>query len=416
MRSRSPTTARNGAARLACLLASLLPAGCAWVGSGPATQPVMTAKTRRPPTDPSATARRPPESDLEAIEQFLERTKEYAVRTPPAVPTETVAPPRNPEPVSTPPLTREDEPERIAATDTANGAARANAQMALPESPPAEPKLALPVLQSISVVPEKPVETRRAAPPKAPMTNTGLEVLPPSPRPSLDDVLVQLREEVKTADDAEAYWQLRFVQLALDHREDLFETVPGLTEETNKLMQATFKATVAVRDFLANPTATGEKAVEAVDDLHQELADRADPEVASVALCRQVVTFGVYDEMGASEFLAGRAIHTIVYSEVRNLRSKLNDDGRFETRLATRLELLTRDGTSVWQKEEPEIVDTCRRRRTDFFIAQRITLPPTLPAGDYVLKVFVEDQISQRAAEATHPLTIASPLSVAKRP
>ena len=85
-----------------------------------------------------------------------------------------------------------------------------------------------------------------------------------------------------------------------------------------------------------------------------------------------------------------------MYSEIANLRAEKTAEGLFQTRLGTRLEVLTADGKSVWQREELEIVDTCRRRRSDFFIAQRVTLPPTLPAGDYVLRA------SNRMTHAQH--------------
>jgi hypothetical protein len=74
---------------------------------------------------------------------------------------------------------------------------------------------------------------------------------------------------------------------------------------------------------------------------------------------------------------------------------------------------LTAAGQSIWQHEEPEIVDICRRRRTDFFVAQRITLPPTLSAGDYVLKVLMEDRLSGKANEGTCVFTIGMPVSMA---
>ena len=98
-----------------------------------------------------------------------------------------------------------------------------------------------------------------------------------------------------------------------------------------------------------------------------------------MAFCRKVVTFGVYEEMAPESFVAGRGIRTIAYTEIRDFRSERNEDGQYLTRLATRLEVLTADGRSVWGHEESDIVDLCRRRRTDFFIAQRVALPPTLP-------------------------------------
>jgi hypothetical protein len=159
--------------------------------------------------------------------------------------------------------------------------------------------------------------------------------------------------------------------------------------------------------------AGGEDAVSRAEELVHALADRADPIVPTVALCRKVVTFGSYDEMTEEEFVAGRTTQTILYCEVRNFRSEKTSDGLHRTVLGTRLEILTSNGQSVWQHEEPEIVDLCRRRRTDFFIAQRITLPPTLSPNDYVLKVLVEDKLSGKANEATHPFTIGLPTSIA---
>ena len=119
--------------------------------------------------------------------------------------------------------------------------------------------------------------------------------------------------------------------------------------------------------------------------------------------------------MADTEFVAGRGSQTIVYCEIRNFRSEQANDGSYRTVLATRLELLTDAGASVWQHEEPEIVDACRRRRSDFFIAQRVTLPPTLAAGRYVLKVLVEDKLSGKASEATHSFEVVGSGAVASR-
>jgi hypothetical protein len=169
---------------------------------------------------------------------------------------------------------------------------------------------------------------------------------------------------------------------------------------------------MGVRRLAIDPLGVGAHALERIDELRQAVADRGDPIVVEVALCRNVVTYGVYEEMPPEAFVAGRTTQTIAYSEVRNFRSELSDDGTYSTVLATRLEVFTVDGHSVWQHEEPEIKDMCRRRRTDFFIAQRITLPPTLPAGDYVLKVMVEDKLSGRASEASHPFALLPAIAI----
>ena len=129
-----------------------------------------------------------------------------------------------------------------------------------------------------------------------------------------------------------------------------------------------------------------------------------------------MLTFGVYDEMDESDFVAGKTLQTIVYSQIDNFRPQRAEDGQYETRLGTRLDLINAAGESVWTHEEPEIVDRCRRRRGDFFIAQRITLPPTLPVGEYTLKLSVEDKGAGRMAETNRPMKLLAPVSVAKRP
>ena len=152
----------------------------------------------------------------------------------------------------------------------------------------------------------------------------------------------------------------------------------------------------------------------ALERLQREVSETIDPEVSAVALCRKVVTFGVYEEAATEDFVAGRPIQTIVYSEIRHLRTQELENEIYETRLAARLELFTADGTSVWTKEEPDVVDRCRRVRSDFFIAQRISLPVTLSAGDYILKIFVEDKIAGRATESSLPVRILSAASLVR--
>ena len=67
----------------------------------------------------------------------------------------------------------------------------------------------------------------------------------------------------------------------------------------------------------------------------------------------------------------------------------------------------------MWVREEPEVEDVCRRRRADFFLAQRVSFPPTLPAGDYVLKVTITDKLSGLVGGADCLFTVQAPISVA---
>ena len=270
------------------------------------------------------------------------------------------------------------------------------------------------MLKSLTILAALPPKQNPSDPPKRQTTNAPLDVSQGGQQPSLDQLLIHLQSQAQAGSDVEAQWRLRLVQLAMGRDDQSLNPSPDLSKGANRLLTALLKTAVAVRDLARSPMSTGLAALETADELRRELADQADPVVSAIALCRRVVTFGVYDEMDEADLVAGSAVQTIVYCEIRNLQSQATGDGLYETRLGTRLELLTAEGRSMWQSEEPEIVDRCRRRRMDFFIAQRVTLPPTLPAGDYVLKVLVEDKLSGRANEATYPLAISSPLSIAK--
>jgi len=70
--------------------------------------------------------------------------------------------------------------------------------------------------------------------------------------------------------------------------------------------------------------------------------------------------------------------------------------------------VLTPDGRSVWQHQEPDIVDTSRQRRNDFFLAQMVALPATLEPGEYVLKVSVQDELSGKSNQAIHRFSVGT--------
>lgn len=281
----------------------------------------------------------------------------------------------------------------------------ANAQVSISDTNP--PRLAVPVVRVVSIrATDKP---RNALPPSAEPSGTVNESLKITGQRSaltIDRIIEHFEDQVEQHRDFDSEWRLRLVQLAFDREFSSLESGAHLSSDARRIMRAVFDAERSIRAVARDALLPGNEALTLVDELRGVLADRADPIVSSVALCRKVAAFGVYDELPDDSFVAGRAIQAIAYSELRNLRSERTSDHRFRTLLRTRLEVLTAGGTSVWQHESAEIEDVCRRRRTDFFVAQRLTLPATLAAGDYVLKVYVEDKLSGRGTEVAHQFRI----------
>ncbi len=350
------------------------------------------------------------DNSLAAIEEFLQRTSQYRATgsdSAMGIPASPVLFPKEGDKVMPAPIE-----ERGATTPVES--VTTNAQITIEDAHERRPAIPIPAVVAVSIGSSKTVETRPVEQQATKATNLAMDVRANPMRPTFDDLLADLAKQVEEKKDFDAQWRLRLGQLAAGRDEDAMAIVKKLPEDQARLLTDLIDAAMAVRDAARDPLLNGETALATVDDLRDTLADRADPSVESIAFCRKVSTFGVYEKMSREDFVAGRKIQTIVYSEIRNLRAQRTTDDRFETRLSTRMAVYSDNGNIVWERDEPEIVDSCSQRRTDFFIAQRISLPATLPTGPYVLKVLVEDKLGGRASESMHEFEIFAPVSVAQ--
>lgn len=357
---------------------------------------------------------------LSAVEEFLRRTEQYEVAA-------MAEPQPDDEPGAAPPADEHDASPVVNAPPTAAGDS-ANASVAqsddglgpmnstptnrVPQPVLAIPVLAIPVLESISVRASEP-DDDAVENPVAGTANQPLDMRLPAPVVAGAEFMDELLEQATREASLASWWRAGLASVAVD-RQFSPDTSASTTDDIDMAVyRATLDAVRSARRVTLDPTLPAHDAVRSAQRLLAAVSQRADPIVPLVTLCRKVATFGVYDEILPDALMAGRPIHAIVYCEIENLRSDQTTEGRFRTVLATRIEVLSVAGESVWLHEEPEIVDLCRRRRGDFFVAQKINLPPTLRPGDYVLKIMVEDKLSGRVAEGMLELSITSPTSVA---
>jgi hypothetical protein len=143
-----------------------------------------------------------------------------------------------------------------------------------------------------------------------------------------------------------------------------------------------------------------------------EMADRlrsqAELSIATLALCTSVRTFGDYDPIDPARFAAGKAHDVILYCELQNFSSQLDENKLWQTRLSKDAVLYTENGIAVWNDKTETVTDSARQRRHDFFIVKRMRIPANLAVGRYLLKVSLVDQQASRVAEATLPIIIAA--------
>jgi hypothetical protein len=138
------------------------------------------------------------------------------------------------------------------------------------------------------------------------------------------------------------------------------------------------------------------------------LRSQADLHIPTMVLCSRVDGFGVYEPIEPPRFMAGREHPVIVYCEVQNFTSQLDDDQRWETKLSQEAVLYTETGMQVWQDQAHTVRDRSRNRRRDFFVVKLVRLPANLTIGQYVLKVTIIDQHGGQVAEASVPVQVVA--------
>jgi hypothetical protein len=182
------------------------------------------------------------------------------------------------------------------------------------------------------------------------------------------------------------------------------DALPGVTERERELLakMQEFFSQVGVK--LAE-TGDPEVLVAEVDALHRKLSRQPKLVVAQASLCTRVGGFGDYDEFsrnvdGQYAFLAHSAQQAVVYVEIEDFTSELNERGQWVTALSQQLVVISeRDGIPVWREDWQPGVDTSRKQRDDFFIVQVVTLPERLSVGRYNLKIRIRDDRSGAEAE-----------------
>ncbi len=187
--------------------------------------------------------------------------------------------------------------------------------------------------------------------------------------------------------------------------------IAGLNSEDREVLAALMDG---ISNFRTSVRADGNlllsKKVRPLLELGERLRSQAELTIPVVALCRKVDGFGVYEPIEPTRFPAGRENPAIVYCEVENFSSQLDEQKRWTTMLAEEVVLYDeQNGLEVWrEKQTRSIVDYSRNRRHDFFLVKMIKLPANLTIGRYLLKVSVVDQQVQRVAENTVAVEIVA--------
>ena len=285
---------------------------------------------------------------------------------------------------------------------------RANQPLDVNDLPAEQPKLpARPVVLNLTVSePQNAAVTSND--PADVGANQSVAIAPAESVASLEK-LIELSTAELEDDPANAakQWELSLLHLAADEPDAAAEVSPAIAEESRELITRSVAAVEKTAELLENPITSADEALVAVNRLREQVRQRAELSIPTVTFCSRVTSFGVYDELPDTALMAYQPNRVIVYTELENFHSELDESGLYRTNLETRLELFSDAGESLWVRDGKQIEDVARRQREDFFLPELITLPSDIGPGDYVLKVTVTDLVAGRSNEANHRFTIA---------
>jgi hypothetical protein len=368
----NPTTAAPGAQATAAQPANGIASPSAATGTGPRPQPAVSAAP-----DLNATASATPVAANRPVVQAMQPVQ--------ALP---------PEP--------------------APAAAAASGGSAIEASPLPQP-LKLPVPERGAKLPRiEIVDIRPAAGPIGPpvpeaASSANQPVQPVAAQRGQD--LVSVIGELETAVKAhpehlDDQFKLRLLYLATGQEEKAADPISGADPVQTGLLNALFRAVAAGKNALRKPSERGTPALTAVDELRRLIAQQSPVIIPKVALVTRVNSFGDYDAVNPPRFPAGAGVHVFLYAEVANFRSEPTGDGRLRTVLNEKVEIFDATGKIIWQQTAAGIEDRVLSPRRDFFVPLEIQLPAETPAGEYVLKVTIEDVLGATTDQQRMTFTI----------
>jgi len=220
-------------------------------------------------------------------------------------------------------------------------------------------------------------------------------------------LIEQLEEAVrKNPQQLDDQFKLRLLYLATGQSgkaTDVFKDVDSVQVE---MLSALFKTVASAQDALRDPISAAPAALTAVDELQRVISQQSPIVISKIELITSVNSFGDYEAISPARFPAGRGVHAFCYIEIANFHTEPTPDGRVRTVLSAKIEVFDAAGQVIWQLPVPSIEDRSHTPRRDFFVPLEVKLPANLPAGEYVLKVTIEDKLGATTDQQRKTFTI----------
>jgi hypothetical protein len=221
----------------------------------------------------------------------------------------------------------------------------------------------------------------------------------------IDNTILELEKHItQNPDDIHAQLALRCLYLAYGQEDKALQLLPELPADRQAQSLAMTQALhLAAKTLHANGSdpVSANRALEAVNNLSSQLADRADLVISRLEICKPdtVKGFGRFEVIPMVELETGRPRTVQVYCELRNFKNDVNGEGKYLSRLHCKIVLYdVSRNYKIIKQEEDDIQDVpSNSPRQDFFLRGSLNIPE-LEAGKYQLVVTMEDKIARKIA------------------
>ncbi len=213
--------------------------------------------------------------------------------------------------------------------------------------------------------------------------------------------LEQLASDTRLSDEERtiAQLRLRMLYLAADRKTEAMEKVEGLTAEEQEVWSNTL---FGLSDYMnVEEIPVNRRHALALGSFRRVMThlESASPlQLQNLEFIQSVESFGQFKAFASHDFQPQQEV--LLYVEVDNFSSR-DTGSQFETVLQSNYEIYDQAGRRIDARQFPEVKDTCRVRRRDFYVPYRIYMPENIAPGTYRLELTVRDPAADKFGQAS---------------
>jgi hypothetical protein len=199
--------------------------------------------------------------------------------------------------------------------------------------------------------------------------------------------------------------RLRMLYAAAGRREEAARPIPDASSATQEFFSKELQGLGAWLDAdqAADPVRRSAEAKPALIQALAKLGETGPLLVRNATFCSEVLGFGSVKRFVKSEFTVEQEV--LLYAEIENFVSEPSPQG-LHTSLRSNYQIVDSLGRQVVQRSFAATDDHCKSPRRDFFVVYRFHMPRQVDQGKYMLRLVVQDTISQKTGQASIEFTV----------